>query len=91
MVRPKSVVPRGYKSVIPDLRVGDAANAIRFYKKAFGAKENFRLKMPGAKIGHAELDIGGSIVMLSDAAPGKEAAATRTATRSSRNCCAAGR
>lgn len=77
MVRPKSGVPRGYQSVMPYLRVSDAVSAIKFYKKAFGAKENFRLRMPGAKVGHAELDIGGSIVMLSDAFPDKATAAPK--------------
>jgi PhnB protein len=53
---------------MPYLRVRDAASAIRFYKKAFGAAERYRLKMAG-KIGHAELDLGGCVVMLSDEFP----------------------
>jgi PhnB protein len=53
---------------MPYLRVADAASAIKFYKKVFGATEAFRLKM-GGKIGHAELNIGGAVVMLSDEFP----------------------
>ena len=51
------------------LRVGDAADAIRFYERAFGAKEKFRLVEPSGRVGHAELDFGGTIVMLSDEYP----------------------
>jgi PhnB protein len=60
-------VPRGYRTVTASLNVADAAATIAFCKKAFGAK--LRSKMPGAggKIMHAEIDIGDSIVMLSDA------------------------
>ncbi|MGE0698186.1 MAG: VOC family protein [Hyphomicrobiaceae bacterium] len=72
MVKAKSGVPRGYQAVMPYLRVGDAAAAIKFYKKAFGAKENYRLTMAG-KIGHAELDVGGSVLMLSDEFPDAKA------------------
>lgn len=79
MVRPKSGVPRGYQAVMPYLRVDDAVSAIKFYKKAFGAKENFRLKMPDGKIGHAELTIGGSVVMLSDAFPDQKIFAPKSA------------
>lgn len=53
---------------MPYLRVRDAASAIKFYKKVFGAEERYRLKMAG-KIGHAELVIGGCVVMLSDEFP----------------------
>jgi uncharacterized glyoxalase superfamily protein PhnB len=51
------------------LRVGDTAEAIRFYEKAFGATEKFRLVEPSGRIGHAELDFGGTILMLSDEYP----------------------
>ncbi|MGD9804871.1 MAG: VOC family protein [Hyphomicrobiaceae bacterium] len=61
-------MPRGYQAVMPYLRVRDAAAAIKFYKKVFGATERYRLKMAG-KIGHAELEIGGCTVMLSDEFP----------------------
>jgi PhnB protein len=62
-------VPEGYHSVTPYLTVDDAAQAIEFYEKAFGAKERGRMEGPDGKIGHAELEIGDSLVMLSDALP----------------------
>jgi PhnB protein len=49
--------------------VKDSAKAIEFYKKAFGATENYRLKEPSGRIGHAEIAIGGSTMMLSDEYP----------------------
>ena len=64
----KSPIPKGYAAVNPYLRVKGAADAIAFYKKAFGAKERFRLPM-GDRLGHAEIDIGGTTVMLSDEFP----------------------
>ena len=51
------------------LRVKDAARAIDFYEKAFGAKEKFRLTEPGGRVGHAELDFDGATLMLSDEFP----------------------
>jgi uncharacterized glyoxalase superfamily protein PhnB len=51
------------------LRVKDAARAIDFYQKAFGAKEKFRLAEPSGRIGHAELDFDGATLMLSDEFP----------------------
>jgi PhnB protein len=62
-------IPDGYNAVTPYLAVDDAAEAIQYYKKAFGAKERARMDAPGGKIGHAELQIGDSIVMLSDPFP----------------------
>jgi PhnB protein len=62
-------IPEGYHTVTPYLAVDDAAEAIEYYKKAFGAKERGRMEAPGGKIGHAELEIGDSVVMLSDALP----------------------
>jgi PhnB protein len=58
-------IPTGYHTVTPYLIVDGAASAIDFYKKAFGAVEKLRMPM-GERIGHAELQIGDSIVMLSD-------------------------
>jgi PhnB protein len=72
MIKSKSRVPKGYQAVMPYLRLRDAATAIRFYKKVFGATESYRLKMAG-KVGHAELVIGGSVVMLSDEFPDTKA------------------
>jgi PhnB protein len=62
-------IPEGYHSVTPYLAVDDATEAIEFYKKAFGAKERVRMAAPGDTIGHAELEIGDSLVMLSDPSP----------------------
>jgi PhnB protein len=62
-------IPDGYHTVTPYLAVDDAANAIEYYKKAFGAKERVRMDAPDGKIGHAELEIGDSLVMLSDPFP----------------------
>jgi PhnB protein len=62
-------VPEGYHTVTPYLTVDDAAAAIEFYEKAFGANERVRMDTPDGKIGHAELEIGDSLVMLSDALP----------------------
>ena len=59
-------VPEGYHSVTPYLLVKGAAAAIDFYKKALGAKEVFRMPMPDGRIGHAEITIGDSHIMLAD-------------------------
>lgn len=59
-------IPDGYSTVIPYISVKRASDAIAFYKKAFGAEEVLRMSMPDGKVGHAELKIGGSIVMLAD-------------------------
>jgi PhnB protein len=61
-------IPDGYRSVNVILTVDDADRAIDFYKKAFGAKEISRLPM-GDKIGHAELQIGDTRIMLNDEFP----------------------
>jgi PhnB protein len=62
-------IPEGYHTVSPYLAVDDASAAIDFYQRAFGATERGRMPAPGGKIGHAELQIGDSIVMLSDQFP----------------------
>ena len=62
-------IPEGYSTISPYLAVDDAAEAIEYYKKAFGAEETERTEAPGGKIGHAELKIGDSHVMLSDPFP----------------------
>ena len=56
-------------TVVPYLCVSPAAEAIEFYKKAFGAREVMRLTEPGGKIGHAEIEIAGGTLMLSDEYP----------------------
>jgi len=59
-------IPSGYSAVTPYLCVRGAAQAIEFYKNAFGAKEIMRMPGPDGKLGHAEISIGGSRIMLSD-------------------------
>src|SRR3569623_1355968 len=65
-----NAVPTGYHSITPYLVLSDASRAIEFYKQAFDAKEISRMGGPGGKIGHAELKIGDSMLMLSDEMPG---------------------
>jgi PhnB protein len=65
-VRP---VPEGYHSVTPYLAVDGAAEAIEFYKKAFGASEVMRMAAPGGKVGHGEIEISGSRIMVADEYP----------------------
>jgi PhnB protein len=65
-VRP---VPLGYHTVAPHLCVDGAARALDFYRKALGAQELICMKIPGGKIGHAEMQIGDSRIMLSDEFP----------------------
>jgi PhnB protein len=62
-------IPEGYATLTTYLAVDDAAEAIEFYKRAFGAKENVRMPAPDGRIGHAELEIGDSRIMLSDPFP----------------------
>ena len=62
-------IPEGYHSVTPYLIVRDGAAAIEYYKKAFGAVELFRIPAPGGKVGHAEIKIGDSVIMLGDEHP----------------------
>src|ERR1700694_80626 len=62
-------IPDGYHTATPYLIIGGAADAIEFYKKAFGATELFRFPMPDGKIGHAEIKIGNSPIMLADEFP----------------------
>jgi PhnB protein len=62
-------IPDGFHSITPGLVCKDAARAIEFYKKAFGAKERMRMPTPDGKIGHAELQIGDSIFFLGDEFP----------------------
>jgi PhnB protein len=65
-VRP---IPEGYPQVTPYLIVDDASAAIDFYSNVFGAKERVRMPAPEGKIGHAELQLGDSLIMLADEFP----------------------
>ena len=69
---PKKVspVPAGYHTATPYLTVNDGVGALEFYKRALGAREVMRMAAPGGKIGHAEIRIGDSHIMLSDEFPG---------------------
>jgi len=62
-------VPDGYHTVTPYLIIKGAAGALEFYKKAFGAEELYRMPQPDGRIGHAEIRIGNSRVMLADEFP----------------------
>jgi PhnB protein len=62
-------IPEGYHSVTPYLIVRGGAEAIEFYQKAFGAVELFRMPTPDGKIGHAEIKVGDSPIMLADEFP----------------------
>ncbi len=62
-------IPDGYHSLTPYLSVAGAEAAIEFYKKAFGATELFRMNGPDGRIGHAEIKIGDSPLMLADENP----------------------
>ena len=65
-VRP---IPRGYHTATPYLIVNGAANALNFYKRAFDAEELMRVADPSGKVGHAEIKIGNSPIMLADEFP----------------------
>ena len=62
-------IPEGYHTVTPYLAIDGAADAIEYYKKAFGAQETVRMDGPDGSIAHAEIRIGDSLVMLSDPFP----------------------
>jgi len=62
-------VPKGYHTVAPSLAFQDAAFAMAFYENAFGATELYRLTEPSGKVGHAEMKIGDSHIMISDEYP----------------------
>lgn len=62
-------IPAGYHTATPYLIVKGGADAIEFYKKAFGATESFRMMRPDGRVGHAEIKIGDSVIMLADEHP----------------------
>ena len=71
-------IPEGYHSVTPYLSIKGAAAAIDYYKKVFGATELFRMPGPDGKIGHAEIKIGNSPIMLADEYPEMEFVSPQT-------------
>ena len=73
-----SFKPAGHHSLTPYFAVHDAAGAIEFYKKAFGATEVTRMDGPGGSIMHAEIQIGDSVLMLGDEAPEMGSSSPRT-------------
>ena len=80
MAKATNPIPKGYHTITPSLTCRDAAKAIDFYKKAFGAQELMRMPSPDGKIGHSEIKIGDSVVFISDEFPGRTAAPSPTAT-----------
>ena len=62
-------IPKGYHTATPYLIIKGAAKAIEFYKKAFGAAEVMRMTQPDGRVGHAEIKIGDSLIMLADEFP----------------------
>ena len=68
-----SPVPQGYRSLTPYLIIDGADRALSWYAEAFGAREVMRLAAPEGRIGHAEIEIGNSRIMLADEAPAHNA------------------
>jgi PhnB protein len=83
MANPTKPIPEGYHSITPSLTCRDAARAIDFYKKAFGAQELMRMPSPDGKISHAELKIGDSIIFVNDEIPGLAVAPSTSSMPSS--------
>jgi PhnB protein len=66
-------IPAGYHAITPYLIVDGAARAIEFYRRAFDAKELMRIPAPNDRIGHAEIKVGDSVIMLADEHPEMDA------------------
>ena len=75
---PVKPIPDGYRSVTPYLIVDDAAAALDFYAKVFGTVERMRMEWGGDRIGHAEFEIGDSLVMLASEFPDLQAVSPKT-------------
>ena len=69
MPHPVKAIPDGYHTVTPVLTVRNGVKAVEFYKRAFGAREVFRMDGPDGKLMHAELKIGDSTIMLGEENP----------------------
>lgn len=73
-----SPIPTGYHAITPYIIVNDGTKALAWYAEALGARELMRLPIPGGKIGHAEIEIGDSRLMLADEAPEHQALSPAT-------------
>lgn len=62
-------IPADHHTVTPYLSIQNAAEALEFYKQAFGATERFRLMMPDGRLGHGEIRLGDSVIMIADEFP----------------------
>jgi PhnB protein len=71
-------IPDGHHGPRPYLVAANAAGCIEFYKQALGARERFRLAEPSGRIGHAELDIGGAVLMIADEHPERDVRGPRS-------------
>ena len=71
-------IPEGYPRVTPYLIVDGASAAIDFYTSVLGATERMRMSAPDDRVGHAELEIGDSVIMLADESPEMDARSPRT-------------
>ena len=71
-------IPDGYPRVMPYLHINGAAAAIDFYGEIFGAKERMRMAGPDGKVGHCELELGDSVIMLADEFPEMGAQSPKT-------------
>jgi PhnB protein len=69
MANKVKAIPEGYPSVTPYLIVDGAVRALDFYKAAFGATEIMRMAQPNGKLGHAEIRVGNSVIMMADEHP----------------------
>lgn len=80
-------IPPGYRTVTPYLIVRGGVNALEFYKKAFNAVEKVRMPMPDGRLGHAEIQIGDSMVMLADEMPERKIVGPETLGGSATGIC----
>src|SRR5882762_5286802 len=80
-------IPDGYRTATPYLIIQGAADAIEFYKRAFGATELLRMADPQGRVGHAEIKIGDSVIMLADEHPAMGYRGPRSLARASAFCC----
>lgn len=71
-------IPDNYPRVSPHLSISGAAGAIDFYKSVLGASERMRMATPDGAIAHAEIEIGGSIIMIGDEVPGGQDRSPKT-------------